>query len=157
MVVISIIGLLASALLANLEQARGQARDTVRIADMKQIRVALEAFYNKNNRYPGPLDGVINTGNYIGIGQPIDTALAPFLPIVPKDPLHDGSVYFYSYDPSHCTDSIYASCDCLGPNKGVFAFNKAEQATGLQKDTCSGPDMNIENADFNYLLFERGQ
>jgi general secretion pathway protein G len=156
LVVISIVGLLASSLLANLEQTRGQARDTVRISDMRAIKLALEAFYNEHKRYPGVSDGVVLTGNYIGIGDPIDTALAPYLPNIPKDPLHDGSIYFYSYDPAHCTDSVPGNCDCLGPNKAIFAFNRAEDTAGLQKDTCSGPDMNIENADFNQALFERG-
>src|SRR3989344_6899357 len=52
LVVIAIIGLLSSVVLASLNGARERARDARRLADMQQLRVALELYYSANNRYP---------------------------------------------------------------------------------------------------------
>ena len=121
---------------------------------MRQILLALELFFDANGRYPGSQDGVSNGGEFLGDDNgPIEQALAPYLPTVPKDPLHDGSVYFYSYDPRHCTDDPHGSCNCAGPVGAVLAFNKAEVMTNLRKDTCSGGNMNQNNADYNIVLF----
>ena len=156
LVVISIIGLLASVVIANLGEAKGKAQDAKRISDMRQIQNALERYFNEHRQYPGPSVGVAIAGNQIGIGSPIDAVLAPYLSSVPKDPTHDGVVYFYSYDPQHCTDLVRGACDCGGGSRAVVAFNKAEVSTNLQKDTCSGNDMNIINSDYNVVLFQEG-
>jgi type II secretion system protein G len=52
LVVIAIIGLLASVILASLNSARTKARDAKRLSDMNQIQLALEMYYDSNNRYP---------------------------------------------------------------------------------------------------------
>lgn len=164
LVVVAIIGIMASVVLASLNDARASARDTVRIQDMKQLHTAFELFYNDNNRYPGPIDGVSNNGQMLGVGNPIDAALRPYLDPVPKDPLHDagngeaptaGAVYFYSYDPRHW---LYLE-DCGQPTPaeapeslGVFGFNKSEVRGVVYKETCHGTHMNLDNADYNKSL-----
>lgn len=52
LVVISIIGLLSSIVFASLNSARIKARDARRIADIKQIQMALDLYYDQNNTYP---------------------------------------------------------------------------------------------------------
>lgn len=52
LVVIAIIGLLASIVLASLNSARIKSRDAKRIADLHNIRLALEMFYNDFGFYP---------------------------------------------------------------------------------------------------------
>ncbi len=52
LVVIAIIGLLSSVVLASLNSARQKSRDSRRIADMLQIRTALELYYDTNRAYP---------------------------------------------------------------------------------------------------------
>ena len=54
LVVISVIGLLASVVLVALNDARKKSRDTKRLADMAQMQKALDLYYNINNRYPSP-------------------------------------------------------------------------------------------------------
>jgi|AntRauTorckE6833_2_1112554.scaffolds.fasta_scaffold14144_2 prepilin-type N-terminal cleavage/methylation domain-containing protein len=167
MVVIAIIGVLASSILANLSDAQASARDAVRMQDMKSIRTAFERFYNDNTRYPNPIDGVPNSGQMIGVGNPIDDALHPYLDPIPQDPLHDagtgvapvaGALYFYSYDPYHWKSLT----NCGGPVpadavfvNGVFGFNKAEIPGNYPKDTCHGGNMNLNNADYNISLYDR--
>ncbi|MFH1522588.1 MAG: type II secretion system protein [Patescibacteria group bacterium] len=52
LVVISIIGLLSSMAVYAINSARVKARDTKRKADLKQVQLALELFYDNNNTYP---------------------------------------------------------------------------------------------------------
>lgn len=173
MVVISIIGLLASVVLASLDDARAQAKDALRVSDMNTIRQVLEMFYNDHNRYPGELDGVSNSGQMIGVGNEIDAALQPYIKKVPRDPAHDagtderpaaGSLYFYAYDPEHiiATDvciSTQAEVDAYQAAGGVitigvaFGFNKSEGGRQMRKDTCSGSNLNIDDADFNMAIY----
>lgn len=56
LVVIAIIGILATLLLLQLTVARGKARDVKRIADVNQIRTALELFFDDNAKYPSTGD-----------------------------------------------------------------------------------------------------
>src|SRR3990167_2418030 len=48
LVVIAIIGILASVVLVSLNNARQKARDARRIADIRQVSLALENYYNYN-------------------------------------------------------------------------------------------------------------
>lgn len=52
LVVIAIIGILATLAVVALQQARSRARDSKRMADMKQLQTAMELFFSENGRYP---------------------------------------------------------------------------------------------------------
>jgi len=52
LVVIAIIGLLSSLAIVSLSAVRKKSRDAKRLADMRQIRTALELYYGRNGRYP---------------------------------------------------------------------------------------------------------
>lgn len=52
LVVIAIISLLSSVVLTSLNSARSKARDTKRRAELRQLSVALELYYNKYGTYP---------------------------------------------------------------------------------------------------------
>jgi len=52
LVVIAIIGLLATIVLVSLNNARKKARDVKRMADLKQIQIALEMYYDDHGYYP---------------------------------------------------------------------------------------------------------
>lgn len=52
LVVIAIIGLLSSVVLASLSTARAKARDAHRMADIKNITLALEMYYDTKQAYP---------------------------------------------------------------------------------------------------------
>lgn len=111
LVVISIISLLASIVLASLNSARSKARDSRRIADLGQLRTAVEFYYDSNNAYPF-ISGVCNPGLNDHNDQwcrdmrsntsvtPIDNwipGLAPFLPSMPHNP----TPYFSGSWPYH--------------------------------------------------------
>ncbi len=52
LVVVAVIGLLASLILVGLSGFRTRGRDTRRIADMKEVQNGLEIYYMKNGEYP---------------------------------------------------------------------------------------------------------
>jgi prepilin-type N-terminal cleavage/methylation domain-containing protein len=76
MVVITIIGLLSAIVYANFGDVRKQARDKVRMTDLKEIQLALELYKSQNSQYPTGLSSLVTEG---------------FLPVVPSDP--SGSAY----------------------------------------------------------------
>ncbi len=83
LVVISIIGLLASVVLASLNSARAKARDARRISDMTQLSRALELYYHANGQYPpDPIGTQV-------INMAVD--LAPYISPIPTDPTKTGA------------------------------------------------------------------
>ncbi len=63
LVVIAIIGLLATFSVVALSNARSRARDSRRIADIKQIQLALHMFHADEGGYPDPTVVAHNLGN----------------------------------------------------------------------------------------------
>ncbi len=73
LVVIAIIGLLSSVVLASLATSRAKARDAKRIADLDEVKKALELYYDSNGGYPGtsagwpyPIPSTLVTNGFIG-------------------------------------------------------------------------------------------
>jgi len=178
MVVVSIISILTTASLNLYLDSWKQARDAVRLQDMRSINQALVAFYVENRRFPDEInDGVSNSGELIGVGDDIDNALRPYLSEVPRDPAHDagtiwdpaaGSSFFYSYDPTHqinpdCNLSYSTSAEFQAdpgssPPGPVFGFSRFENPLvrdmslpdeGRDIDTCHDDDHGLNDADYN--------
>jgi prepilin-type N-terminal cleavage/methylation domain-containing protein len=78
LVVIAIIGILSSVVLASLNSARKKSRDARRVSDIKQIQLALELYYDANNRYPAAISAA-TLGSYISVipTDPSGTSAAP--------------------------------------------------------------------------------
>lgn len=72
LVVIGIIGLLASILVLNLTSARRRARDTKRVADVRNLQTAAEDYFGKLGKYPVTIGDLVTNGN---------------IPVWPLDPL----------------------------------------------------------------------
>jgi type II secretion system protein G len=89
LVVIAIIGLLASIVLVSLNNARTKARDSRRIADLRQIKTALEMYFDANGYYPPSPCGYDCDQYYYSYNSNWDTLqayLSPYLAKLPKDP-----------------------------------------------------------------------
>jgi prepilin-type N-terminal cleavage/methylation domain-containing protein len=108
LVVIAIIGLLSSVAVVSLSGARSKARDAKRLADIVQIRKALELYYSVNNQYPASGGAVspnnVWTNSIDSSWATFQTALAPYLAVLPKDPTQsssgfpsDPNTYGYGY------------------------------------------------------------
>ena len=72
LVVIAIIGILSSVVLASLNTAREKSRDAKRIADVKQLQLALEFYFDGHRTYPSAIDKthLVDTGYIATIPQP---------------------------------------------------------------------------------------
>lgn len=70
MVVIAIIGLLATIITTSLVSSRAKSRDAKRIADIKTLQLALETYYNDNSVFPLTLASLVPN----------------YLPNLPNDP-----------------------------------------------------------------------
>lgn len=101
LIVIAIIGLLSSVVSASVNSARVKARDARRISDLKQIRLALEFYFNDHNRYPITNGWVFSTSVN---GPRWITGLVPgYISAVPVDTINSGTEpwitgqYVYAY------------------------------------------------------------
>lgn len=78
LVVIAIIGILSSIVLASLNTARLKSRDARRVADLKQLQLAMQLYYDASSTYP--------------------LALADLSPVyiasIPTDPVGQAAYYY---------------------------------------------------------------
>lgn len=115
LVVIAIIGILSSVVLASLNSARQKSRDARRLADLQQIKLAAELYFDANSGYPS------------GTGDVALDRLAPdFIASVPRDPI-SGS---YSYSATGTNPTTY----CLGATMEDLPANVASSSNA----TCEG-------------------
>lgn len=92
LVVIAIIGILSSVVLASLNDARQKSRDAKRVADIKQLQLAMELFFDSNGSYPTT-----------SLGQ-----LAPtYIAVIPTDPVGQTSYYWDRADTTGDTATDY--------------------------------------------------
>lgn len=106
LVVISLIGILATLVIANMNSARERARDATRKSDLRNIQTALRLYYNDNGGYP--IASVLPTWG---------TAWTPYMNILPADPLV-GQSYTYTYTDSD-TYALKACLENKSDDKGV--------------------------------------
>jgi prepilin-type N-terminal cleavage/methylation domain-containing protein len=93
LVVVAIIGILASSVLVGLGQATKTGRDARRVSDLKNIQNGLELYYNKNQTYP------VSISDWNGL----KTALiggSIGVKTIPQDPK---GTYYYATDGSGST------------------------------------------------------
>ncbi len=135
LVVIAIIGILASVVLASLNSARKKSRDARRLADIKQLQVALELYYDANNAdYPGLLSSLIGA---TACGS------SSCISVVPTPPGGSGqTAYAYSAFGSSATDcSSYHLGAVMEETSNPALSSDADAAVSTQTlCTSSAPD-----------------
>jgi prepilin-type N-terminal cleavage/methylation domain-containing protein len=78
LVVVAIIGLLSSIILVGLGDVRKDARDTRRVADIRQLQNALEIYYSTNQAYPQNAYESLQTAPYDPVLDPLTGAVMPY-------------------------------------------------------------------------------
>jgi general secretion pathway protein G len=109
LIVISIIGLLASIILVGLGGFRAKGRDTRRITDLRSVQTALELYYTKFSEYPADSnwDALESTLRGAGIG----------VTNIPRDPLTGrAGLDQYAYDASSDRQSYVLRALLEDPN-----------------------------------------
>lgn len=141
LVVIAIIGLLSSVVLASLNSARKKGRDARRVNDVRQLQLALELYYDKNNNYPQVTD--LDSSTLVSDG---------FLSAIPHDP-SDQRDYSFAYATNGTNYHIGASledssntaknsdADCTSAAAGCFtAAAAAGGFNGADSGKCNASD-----------------
>jgi prepilin-type N-terminal cleavage/methylation domain-containing protein len=123
LVVIAIIGILASIVLASLNTARRKSRDARRIADIKQIQLALELYFDANSEYPDATSKLATT----------------FIPAVPADPIGGGAYPYNAYTTS--TNPPVATDDCDEATESCTSYHIG---TNLEEDTSPALDGDMD-------------
>lgn len=143
LVVIAIIGVLATLVLLQLGTARARARDTKRIADINQIRTAVESYFEDNGgSYPTTID---------------QTTLGKYITKVPGDPL-TGTAYGYSYhdvggsrvDAYQVWAKLEQTAAALNGDVDINS-----QALGWSGTTVNGDDSTCKT-DANTCIYDQG-
>jgi general secretion pathway protein G len=91
LVVVSLIGVLATLILANLNAARERARDAQRKSDLRNIQTALRLYYNDNNAYAPAAEISAAWGTTWSKNG------VTYMNVLPKDPLSPTQDYVYTY------------------------------------------------------------
>jgi len=156
LVVIAIIGILATLAVVALQQARQNARDSKRMADMKQVQTALELFFNENGRYPTQEEW--NSGSIVS-----STSQETFMYSIPAAPTPaDGDCLeasnTYAYIPSINGDT-YTIDFCTGKQvsnlpegakqmtPGGIIFDSSESGGGTPTWSCGDDFTDIRDGD----------
>jgi prepilin-type N-terminal cleavage/methylation domain-containing protein len=131
LVVIAIIGILASVVLASLNTARRKARDAQRQSDIKQIKLAMEFYFDDCAEYPDTMALAENSGCPAGSGITFED----YLPQIPVAPAGGGIGHVYNKlsDVLYCVgvdmeaDSAVPGddTDCDADGAGTFDFTVA--------------------------------
>ncbi|MAG12320.1 hypothetical protein CL630_00725 [bacterium] len=135
LVVIAIIGILSAVVLASLNSARQKSRDAKRVADLKQLQLALELYYDDNSSvYPATL-APLKTGNYI--------------PVIAQDPTGGSYNYFAIGSGASCTS--YHLEATLENASNPALDNDADEPV---RTTCTGsatPDIEGEDPVYDLM------
>lgn len=115
LVVVAIIGILAAISVVALNTARARARDSRRVADVRQIQTALELYYNDWGTYPDS----VTAGGAIASGTNVYMSTVP-TPPTPYDGSHCSAANNYTYAVSGGGTAVasYTITYCLGSNTG---------------------------------------
>lgn len=131
LVVIAIIGILSSVVLASLNDARQKSRDAKRIADVKQLQLALELYFDSNGTYPSST-----------------ASLAPdYISVIPTDPVGGGD---YLYAGLGTTNGAAA---CTNYHLGATLEQTGHTVLGSDADAsdsgleCSGSGSDYDGTD----------
>ncbi|MFZ5376874.1 MAG: prepilin-type N-terminal cleavage/methylation domain-containing protein [Patescibacteria group bacterium] len=138
LVVIVIIGLLATIGASNFRSSQIKSRDAKRKADLKHVSEALEMFYNDHGTYPDPnvADGRLSdeTGAVIDWGGEFsDTQGTIYMTVLPEDPTATNSYY---YDPRVNSYQLYARLE-NAQDRDIPAEGMVYSDTDCGVQTCN--------------------
>ena len=109
LVVISIIGILAVLVSANLNSARSRARDAARKSDLRNISTALRLYYNDKAPFPAAFT----------FGAPFTSGSTTYMEMVPEDSLSPDQSYQYTQTPGGDGFTLRACLENNSDKQGV--------------------------------------
>lgn len=125
LMVIAIISSLAYMALVSMSIAREKARDTKRIADIREVKIALEMYFDEFQTFPPSLAAPYD------LPAILSDPAKPYLPTIPNDPL--GTSYLYIA--ASGTGAVLDACDTAPcQNFGLFALLERAENPALAAD-----------------------
>jgi uncharacterized protein (TIGR02145 family)/prepilin-type N-terminal cleavage/methylation domain-containing protein len=141
LVVIAIIGILSTLAVVALQNARKNARDAKRIADIKQIQTALELYYNDVGEYPAEVTSSITYGSNVYM------ATYPTAP-TPPDGTCTENQNNYTY--TSADGSTYTITFCTGAGVGgLSGGTKIASPSGIVTPQCGDAGYTVSDIDGN--------
>ena len=122
LVVIAIIGILSSIVLASLNTARLKSRDARRVADLRQVQLAMQLYYDANSQYPTTTAALVPT----------------YIATIPKDPV--GQVV-YPYDQLTSGSSYHLGANLEDTSNAVLSSDQdtvSASINGADGADCDG-------------------
>ena len=121
LVVIAIIGVLSSVVLASLNSARAKASDAKRVADMRQVNVAMELYYDTYGNYPPSPNNCCTSASH---NQNFESMAAPLvssgiLSSIPKAPNASNPYMYFDYRGLAYTDGEKAGAILVTYLEGI--------------------------------------
>jgi type II secretion system protein G len=155
LVVIAIIGLLASIVLVALNGARSKARDTTRLADIRELQSALELYFNDNSTYPMVVCDS-TPGSPYPDGQAWAACWSAVLPSqyigkMPLDPINaDGQYGYYYYGG---TKPNANNCGYYGTGSASdYSISTRLENPGSVPNSCAAGFGAFDNSNLNYVV-----
>ncbi len=145
LVVIVIIGLLATMAMLALNSARMKGRDAKRVSDIKQIQTALELYFNGQNAYAPAASGIVlGSASYnhlcddaTGFAASCGSGVTTLMALVPADPDPGNSSSGcgdYTYTAAASSATSYSIVFCLEDDVGDLSDKCTATQSGI---TCS--------------------
>lgn len=149
LIVIAIIGILATLVLTNFQGAQAKGRDTVRKNDVNSIYQKLEEFYNENGGYP---DGDLADTVAVGINNATVADVDPVFPGIDAGALtdEDGADFVETFStaatlaaptiPGNTNEYLYAAYGCAAatPVASVGASCAKYHLASFQEQDSAG-------------------
>ena len=142
LIVVFIIGLLASVVLVGLGAFRQRGRDARRVADLRSAQNALELYYAKNNQYPKV------TGSGSQTWTDLETAIKDAnigINNIPKDPLGGNATYEYASEDTESPQSYVLKAALEDKNNQVLKDD-------IDDSDVFGLDCGSEDNDAYYCI-----
>ncbi len=141
LVVVAIMSLISSIVLISLNTARIRSRDARRKVDLRQIRMALEMYFDANGYYPQSGCGYDCNGYRVSYGsaswEAFQSDLSKFIPKLPVDPKN-----------SSCSPWTQGCLSYAYGNVGRYTYRHQYDLTAQLEDSTDPDRCGVKNYRF---------
>lgn len=131
LIVVAIIGILASVVVVGLGPAQKRGRDARRVSDLRSVQTALELYYGKNGQYP--TSGISSWTDFAGVL----TSAGIGTNQIPRDPTTSRS-YVYRVDAAGTTYVLGAQLEDITGNVINSSYTGSLPDTGIPTSATCG-------------------
>ncbi len=139
LIVVAIIGILASVVVVGLGPAQKKGRDSRRVSDLRSVQNALELYYGKNGSYPVP-NGTWTQFAAVLTGAGIGTNQIPNDPTASRDYVYsadaNGTTYVLAAQLEDATGNIMSSSFGYGVAGGADLQESQTTLRGITDTRC---------------------